>query len=444
MKGDLSLNAPVHQVKCIMAWLTYTLITLGSSTLWGIISGWLLYFYLPPGEQPLVPIAFYSLIILASKLINIMLGLPVGYLSDHTQSRWGRRLPYIIGGGLFLPILFFLLWTPPHQNESLGNLFYLAIVLITFSAAYEIHQIPYESLLPELAVGEKDRVAISTWKTGFLLVGNILAGFAGPLIAKLGYAHSMAIFAAIAAPILILPGFLLRNYINLASKPIEKISFLDGLKTTFGNRPFQTFTLSWGLMWTASTFIIGTIPFIVTEVCRVDKANAVYFYLSGIAGTLFAFPFVSRLSARYSMKAVYRGSLLAGAITLPSLLLIGDWIPISLFAQGILWIILQSISFAGAQILPGALAAEITDHDELLTGQRREGSFYSVWGLLNQVASGLAAGIIPLFLLLGRSQLDPNGPLGVRLLGLASGILLLISFLIFGQYKLEKQKEAHA
>lgn len=152
-----------------MAWLIYTVITLGSATLWGSISGWLLYFYLPPGEQPLVPIAFYSVVILASKAVNILLGLPIGYLSDHTRSNWGRRLPYIIGGGIFLPVLFFFLWTPPSTTESNWNLLYLAAVLIAFSAAYEIHQIPYDFLLPELAVGEKDRVTISTWKTGFLL-----------------------------------------------------------------------------------------------------------------------------------------------------------------------------------------------------------------------------------------------------------------------------------
>ncbi len=426
-----------------MAWLIYTVITLGSATLWGLISGWLLYFYLPPGEQPLVPIAFYSVVILASKAVNILLGLPIGYLSDHTRSNWGRRLPYIIGGGIFLPVLFFFLWTPPSTTESNWNLLYLAAVLIAFSAAYEIHQIPYDSLLPELAVGEKDRVTISTWKTGFLLGGNILSGFAGPLIARLGFAATMGIFAAITAPIIILPGFFLHTRIHHAAQPREKISFLEGLRTTFANRPFQTFTLSWGLMWTASTFILGTIPFIVTEICRLDKSDTVYFYLSAIASTLLVFPFITRLSTRYGMKTIYRGSLLAGAICLPGLLLIGDWIPLPLFAQGIIWIVLQSVSLAGGQILPSAMAAEITDNDEILTGQRREGSFYSVWGLPNQVSSGLAAGLIPLFLLLGRSKLEPQGPLGVRLLGLAGGVLLFASFWIFRQYKLESIAESH-
>jgi len=416
-----------------MAWLAYTLITLGSSTLWGVVSGWLLYFYLPPGEPPLVPLAIYSIVILVSKAVNIVLGLPVGYISDHTRSSWGRRLPYIIGGAILIPILFVLLWTPPRVNTSL----YLFLVLIAFNAVYEIHQVPYEALLPELAVGEKDRVAISSWKTGFLLGGNILAGFTGPLIAKFGYFHSMLIFAIVVAPLIILPGFFLRRRIDNSFQPIRQISFLTSLKITFGNRAFQTFAVTWGLLWTAATLVLETLPFVVTEICHLTEADTVYFYLPAIAITLIAFPFINQLSARYGMKIVFRGSLLAGAISLPLLFLIGDWIPIPLLAQGVFWVVLQSASLAGAQILPSAMIAEITDIDEQHTGQRREGSFYSVWGLLNQVSSGLGLAIIPLFLLLGRSQSDPHGPLGVRLLGVAGGLILLAAFWIFRQYNSE-------
>ena len=426
-----------------MAWLAYTIITLGSSTLWGVASGWLLYFYLPPGEPPLVPLAFYSIVILISKAVNILLGLPVGYISDHTRSSWGRRLPYVIGGAVFIPILFVLLWTPPHNGSPGLTSVYLFLVLIAFNAVYEIHQVPYESLLPELAVGEKDRVVISSWKTGFLLGGNILAGFTGPLIAKFGYFHTMLIFALLVAPILILPGFLLRKQIDHSFQPIRQISFLNSLKITFSNRAFQVFAITWGLMWTAATLVLETLPFVVTEVCQLKESDTVYFYLPAIAITLIAFPFITRLAERYGMNAVFRGSLLAGAFSLPLLMLIGDQIPIPLIAQGIIWVVLQSASLAGAQILPGAMIAEITDYDERLTGQRREGSFYSVWGLLNQVSSGFGLAVIPLFLMLGRSRTDPQGPLGVRLLGLAGGLILLLAFWVFRQYRSEGIKNAH-
>jgi len=195
-------------------------------------------------------------------------------------------------------------------------------------------------------------------------------------------------------------------------------------------------------MWTAATLVLETLPFVVTEICHLKESDTVYFYLPAIVVTLMAFPLITRLSERLGMKTVFRGSLLAGAISLPLLILIGDWIPIPLLAQGILWVVLQSASLAGAQILPGAMIAEITDYDERLTGQRREGSFYSIWGLLNQVSSGLGLAIIPLFLLLGRSRSDPQGPLGVRLLGLVGGILLLVAFWVFRQYKSEGIKDA--
>ena len=423
-----------------MTWLAYAIITLGSSTLWGVASGWLLYFYLPPGAPPLVPLAIYSIVILVSKAVNILLGLPIGYISDHTRSSWGRRLPYVIGGAILIPILFVLLWTPPLTGSSTLTSVYLFLILIAFNTTYEIHQVPYESLLPELAVGEKDRVTISSWKTGFLLIGNILAGFTGPLIAKFGYFHSMLFFAVLVAPILILPGFFLRKQIDHRFQPVRQITFLTSLKITFGNRPFQVFAITWGLMWTAATLVLETLPFVVTEVCHLKESDTVYFYLPAIAITLICFPLINRLSERYGMNAVFRGSLLAGAISLPVLMLIGDWIPIPLIAQGIIWVVLQSAALAGAQILPGAMIAEVTDHDERLTGQRREGSFYSVWGLLNQASSGLGLAIIPLFLLLGRSRSDPHGPLGVRLLGLLGGLLLLLSSWIFNQYKLDRNK----
>jgi len=421
-----------------MTWLAYTIITLGSSTLWGVASGWLLYFYLPPGAPPLVPLALYSMVILVSKAVNIIVGMPVGYISDHTNSKWGRRLPYVIGGAAFLPVLFILLWTPPHNGSPIATSIYLFLVLIAFNLAYEIHQVPYESLLPELAVGEKDRLTISTWKTGFLLVGNILAGFTGPLIHGLGYLHTMWIFAAIVAPIVILPGFFLRKRINLNYQTPHQISFVESLKTTFGNRNFQVFAISWGLFWTASTLVLETLPYIVTQVCGLDESDAVYFYLSAIAATLLVFPFINRLSEKYGIKKVFRGSMLGGAFLLPTLFLIGKWIPIPLMAQGIIWVVLQSASLAAAQILPSAMIAGITDQDEKLTGQRREGSFYSIWGFLNQASSGLGLAIIPLFLLLGRSKLDSQGPLGVRLLGVLGGLILLASYWIFNQYQIDK------
>ncbi len=421
-----------------MSGIAYAIITLATSTLWGVISGWLLYFYLPPNSEPLVPAALYSLVILLSRFVNILIILPIGHLSDRTHSRFGRRMPYIIGGGLFLPVLFFLLWLPPHAGQSNINLLYIGILLLAFNMAYEVHQVPYEALFPEILPQEKERLNISAWRSGFQLLGALLTGAAGPLIEKMGFANTALIFALGSAPFLFIPMFFLHEKIDqtgpIRSQANEELSLKKSLLLTLGNRPFQIFIFSWALYWIANTLVIETLPYIVTEICRQTESATIYFYMPAIAASLVCFPLVTWLAKRFGKQRIFSISLFLGAVILPGIFLIGERIPIPLIAQGIGWISFQAIALSGAQILPTAIAAEITDLDEKATGRRREGSFYAVLGLLDQLTSGIGSAVLPLFLLLGRSASDVRGPLGVRLLGLAGGALMLTAFLVFQRY----------
>ncbi len=416
--------------------VAYALLTLGSSTLWGFISGWLLYFYLPPAGSgsPLVPLASYGGVLFASRVINILAGFPIGYLSDQARTRWGRRIPFIFSGALALPALFVLLWMPPAAGASPLNLGYLAAVLVAFNLAYEIFQTPYDALLPELITEDQQRVRVSGLRAGFQLVGMVLAAFAGPLIEAVGFQTAAVVFAAAVLPVIVAPLFLLRENPQPLEVGSDRLTFRAGLITTLNNRSFQVFTTAWALFWIATTFILETIPYIVTQVCKLSEADTVYFFLPAILASLLCFPLVTWLASRYGKARIFGISLLAGAVVLPGLALIDERLPVPLIAQGILWIVLQAVALSGAQVLPTAIAAEITDLDEVRTGQRRQGSFYAFWGVLDQLASGLASGVLPLFLLLGSSRADPLGPLGIRILGVFGGLLLLGAFLVFQRY----------
>ena len=133
-------------------------------------------------------------------------------------------------------------------------------------------------------------------------------------------------------------------------------------------------------------------PYIVTEICLLQVSDAPYFYIAGVLALLACYPAVNWLAGRFGKWNVFAGSLLASAVVMPGLMLIGPWFPIPLMAQGIIWILLQSIAMSGITMLPQAFAAEITDYDEKLTGQRREGAYYSAWVLLGQLISGLGRG----------------------------------------------------
>ncbi len=416
--------------------LVYSLINLGSTTLWSVLSGWVLYFYLPPaGEGPsLVPAAFYGVTMFAVRTVNALIAPTIGHVSDHTRSPWGRRLPFIFSSALPMVVFFVLLWTPPSQTESIWNLIYLAAVFLFYNLAYTCNQVPYLALLPELAVTDQQRVRFSAWSSGFFLLGMVLGGTAGPLIDRVGYRSAALIYGAGVLPFLYLPLLVLRERPGRQIGHQERLTLKDAVAAMARNRAFLIMTATGVLYWSVTTFVQAVVPFIVTEICELSKADTLYFYLPAIAASLACYPLVTWASDRVGKSAVFSASLLASALVLPGLMGISDRLPLPLKAQGIIWVTLQAVAMSGVTMLPPAFGAEITDHDEALTGQRREGTYYATWGLLDQAINGTASAALPIILLLGRSQSDPRGPLGVRLIGPLSGVMMFAAFLIFLRY----------
>jgi GPH family glycoside/pentoside/hexuronide:cation symporter len=438
MEQTQSFSAITENLPPVRIDISFSLIMLGTTIAWSVNDGWLLYFYLPPQGQgvSLVPLAFYGIVILIARIVNAVITPPIGYWSDNLRSKWGRRLPFMFIASLPLVIAFFLLWKPPIPGESITNLIYLGAVLVLFNISQNLVIIPLGSLLPELAETDRHRVRLTAWSASFQLVGVILAGTAGLIISRFGYINMALIFAAIILPLLYLPFFVLREKSGRQIEAEKRMGFLESIRTTITNRAFLMLTATGICFWTATTFLMQSIPYIVTEICQQDISTTTYFYVVAVLPLLACYPLVNWLSSRYGKWKVFSGSLLASAIVLPGLMLIGTWLPVPLLTQGLIWITLQAVAMSAVTMLPQAFAAEITDYDEKLTGQRREGAYYSSWSLLGQVISGVAALVLSLLFLLGRSQTDIHGPLGVRLTGLIGGALMFAAFLIFFKYPL--------
>jgi GPH family glycoside/pentoside/hexuronide:cation symporter len=438
MEQTKTLPALTEDLPPVRIDIAFSLVMLGTTIAWSVNDGWLLYFYLPPEGQgvTLVPLAFYGIAILIARIVNAVVTPPIGYWSDNLRSKWGRRLPFMFTASLPLVVAFFLLWTPPVQGESLANLIYLGVILVLFNIAQNLVVIPLGSLLPELAEADHHRVRLTAWSASFQLVGVILAGLAGLLIGRFGYVSMALVFAGIILPFLYLPFLVLREKPGRQIEAVQRMGFLQSIRATVTNPAFLMLTATGVCFWTATTFLMQSIPYIVTEICRQELSSTSYFYIVAVLPLLACYPLVNWLSARFGKWKVFSGSLLASALVLPGLMLIGPWLPVPLLAQGLTWIALQAIAMSGVTMLPQAFAAEIVDYDETLTGQRREGAYYSSWSLLGQVISGAAAMALSLLFLLGRSQVDIHGPLGVRLTGLIGGVLMFAAFLLFFKYPL--------
>lgn len=104
----------------------------------------------------------------------------IGVFSDRTQTRWGRRIPWMIIAAIPFGIVFFLQWIVPKftENVSLNNnllLVYYLIIGIVFNLFYTAVNLPYQALTPELTKDYNERTSLNSYRFSFSIGASIIS-----------------------------------------------------------------------------------------------------------------------------------------------------------------------------------------------------------------------------------------------------------------------------
>src|SRR5512137_551536 len=132
----------------------------------------------------------------------------IGYLSDRTKTRMGRRRPFMLGGAIPLFIAMVIMFTNPALIIGSGisqiTLFiYIMVVYIILCTTYSTVNIPYSSLGPELTNDYNERTSLNGYRFAFAGIGTLLgAALALPIVAmapdkNLGFVLMGTIFGAV-------------------------------------------------------------------------------------------------------------------------------------------------------------------------------------------------------------------------------------------------------
>ncbi len=172
-----------------------------------------IYVHLPKfyGDALGVDLRVIGLAILASRIWDAVTDPAVGYLSDHTRSRWGRRRPWIAAGALPLAAAVALLLTPPAADARGTGLWMTVLLFVAFLAWTSI-QIPHAALGAELAPDYHARTSLYAWRDALFILGTLAAASAPAVIRAAGgfsltpdgERRTFRVLAALYAPLLLL------------------------------------------------------------------------------------------------------------------------------------------------------------------------------------------------------------------------------------------------
>jgi GPH family glycoside/pentoside/hexuronide:cation symporter len=142
-----------------------------------ILVFFLLYFFTQvAGLSP----ALAGTILMIGKIADAINDPIVGIWSDRTSTRWGRRLPWILGGAIPFGLIFFLQWIVPtfSNNKEINDWFlfsYYVFIGIIFNLAYTAVNLPYTALTAELTSDYNERTSLNSFRFAFSIGGSIFS-----------------------------------------------------------------------------------------------------------------------------------------------------------------------------------------------------------------------------------------------------------------------------
>ncbi|AFY70714.1 sugar (Glycoside-Pentoside-Hexuronide) transporter [Thalassoporum mexicanum PCC 7367] len=377
--------------------LAYGAGDLGTAITANILAFFLLYFFTNvAGMRP----DLAGSVLLIAKVSDAINDPIVGVLSDRTNSRWGRRHPWMVAGALPFGVFFVMQWLVPTSNQW-GLFFYYVAIAVLFNLFYTVVNLPYTAMTPELTQDYNERTSLNSFRFAFSIGGSIVSLLvAGMLLdrnripdQRLAY-MLLGLFCAVVSVIAILWCVIgTRKRMALAEgerssfKTVTPIPIRQQLKIVLSNRPFLYVIGIYFCSWLALQITASIIPFFVVNWMKMPEKQ-ISLVSIGVQGTALLMLFVwSFVSNRYGKKAAYFMGMVLWIIAQAGLFLLQPGQVILLYILAIV----AGIGVSVAYLIPWSMVPDVIELDELNTGQRREGIFYAFMVFLQKM--GLAVGL---------------------------------------------------
>jgi Na+/melibiose symporter-like transporter len=388
----------------------------------------------------------------ASRIIEGVTDPIIGNFSDNTRSRWGRRRPWIFTGAIIMTLIFVSIWFTPRSVADLhifGKVIagsylqatYLIASISLFFMTFTIWQIPFSGLGLELEVDYHERTKLQIYKIiPSYIIGTVVGSLY--LLTQMksvwhGDEVTGARYMGIIIGVIILisgmiPAIFCKERFVIHH---EKINFWPSLVETFKDKPFLIFMGAIFFIFLSLFFMLPLLSYITLYHVGYDGMHKVLDWswrspfqihilekmithkeLAGIIGVytavvqtstqLITIFVINKVNKFYDKKTILMTGLAIGIFGYLS-----SWFFFTpnLPYLAILPPVIVNIGLSACWVLIGSFCADICDHDELMTGKRREGMYSAITGFLIKLSIAIVTFITSLVLIiLGIGGKDPQ------------------------------------
>ena len=352
-----------------------------------------------------------GLVLLVALLLDALIDPLVGYWSDKTHSKWGKRHPWMYGAILPMAAAWVMLWHPPAVSS--GWLYgYLLLSAFLMRAAVSCYEIPSLSVVPGLTSHYDERTSLTRWRFIFAWAGGLVmlilafgvflvpsARFPVGQLNLDGYGYYGWTGGALMAGAALIAALTTHKRIaRLASVPAVHLPLGQTIRKmgrTLANRAFLILLattlfnyVNLGMTYSATTYIL-------TYYWEMPQAGFLAYSASLFVGVIGAFLLIgflqSRIEKRIGAVVCMMASLVFGLA--PYLLRFADLFP----ANGhpmLIPLLFTLITIANglavaAGMLTQSMGADIIEASQEQTGERTEGLFFSAYFFTQKCATGI-------------------------------------------------------
>ncbi len=301
------------------------------------------------------------------RLLDVLTDPIIGYMSDITRTRLGRRRPWMIIGMPLFCLACWWLFIPPETV----NLTYLAVSSIAYFLFYTVLDVPYSSTGLEISPYIHERSILASTKAVFQVLGALLAAlipsiFMWEIAGSLGFITKVICGLSLIGVLVFLACVPIReNSLTMASP-----SFSRSVKTVWSHRSYRYIISAFTSVQTANALIAALTVLFVTHIIGTPKLVGMFLGVLLISSAVFL-PVWVWVSKRTSKKRAWASSIFLCTLVLGTIPILGegDVVPVLIFCIAI------GATFGCDAIMPTSMLADIVYRDEK-QGQENMASLY--------------------------------------------------------------------